>query len=212
MKLLIVSATELEIGPYLSRQPVSAHEVDIIVAGVGMVATTYRLTDQLSHRHYDFALQVGVAGAFDKRLRLGETVFITSECWGDMGAEDRTEYLDVFQMGLLEHEAYPYTSGKLLTSASPIHDKVLLPRVSGLTVNTVSGSEKTIEHRQQKFGAQVESMEGAAFHYVCLCQRLPFAQVRSISNYVTPRDKSAWKMKEAIISLNEWLINFIEHL
>jgi futalosine hydrolase len=55
-------------------------------------------------------------------------------------------------------------------------------------------------------------MEGAALHYVCLQLAVPFAQVRSISNYVTPRDKSLWKMKDAIINLNNWLIGFVEKL
>jgi futalosine hydrolase len=53
-------------------------------------------------------------------------------------------------------------------------------------------------------------MEGAAFHYVCLQEGMPFAQVRSISNYVEPRNRSAWKIKEAVIALNEWVVAFLK--
>jgi futalosine hydrolase len=76
-------------------------------------------------------------------------------------------------------------------------------------VNTVSGSEPTIKLRSEKYNATVESMEGAAFHYVCLQEGVAFAQVRAISNYVMPRDKSQWQMKDAIFNLNNWLISFI---
>jgi futalosine hydrolase len=63
--------------------------------------------------------------------------------------------------------------------------------------------------RADRYDCCVESMEGAAFHYVCLQEGMPFAQVRAISNYVTPRDKSQWQMKDAIVNLNKWVIGFI---
>jgi futalosine hydrolase len=48
-------------------------------------------------------------------------------------------------------------------------------------------------------------MEGAALHYVCLKEKIPFLQVRAISNYITRRDRNAWRMAEAIASLNAQL-------
>lgn len=55
-------------------------------------------------------------------------------------------------------------------------------------------------------------MEGAALHYTCLLENIPFMQVRAISNYVGERDKSKWKMKEAIRNLNDSIIKIIEEL
>jgi futalosine hydrolase len=46
-------------------------------------------------------------------------------------------------------------------------------------------------------------MEGAAMHYVCIQEKIPFLQVRSISNEVGIRDKSKWAIREAIVNLNE---------
>jgi len=63
-----------------------------------------------------------------------------------------------------------------------------------------------------KYNPAVESMEGAAFHYACLLEKIPFFQLRSISNYVEVRDKSKWKIPLAIQQLNENLITYIEHL
>ncbi len=53
-------------------------------------------------------------------------------------------------------------------------------------------------------------MEGAAFHYACLQENIPFLQLRSISNYVEVRDKSKWKIQLAIKELNDTLIKYFE--
>ena len=220
MKLLLVAATEPEIAPFIRHigqtwaspfpnvYKKENNEIHICLTGVGLVATTYAVTRALHSQPYDFVLQAGVGGSFDTSIDLGQLVLVQSEQFGDLGAEDRGNYLDIFEMGLLNANEHPFTEGKL---DSPLHEipfpfKMLT--VSGLSVNTVSGRESTIALRDHKFGAQVESMEGAALHYVCLQERIPFAQIRAISNYVEPRDKSKWKMKEAIIALNKWLIDF----
>ena len=55
-------------------------------------------------------------------------------------------------------------------------------------------------------------MEGAAFHYLCLQEQVPFLQLRAISNHVGERNKANWKLKEAIHNLNEKLIGIIKEL
>jgi futalosine hydrolase len=65
---------------------------------------------------------------------------------------------------------------------------------------------------KEKLSPHVESMEGAAFHYVCLHQKINFLQLRSISNYVGERDKSKWELKKSIENLNSELIKIIEKL
>ena len=216
MNVLIVAATEGEIAPlteYFQHSSLpNGVSGGIVITGVGMSNTTYELTKHLQTNHYDFVLQVGVAGSYVKTLALGQVVFITSEQYGDLGAEDHAMYLDIFEMGLQDKNTPPYINGKLLTPLLGVHSKITLPKVSGLTINTVSGSERTIHTRYDKYHCDVESMEGAALHYVCLREHVPFAQVRAISNYVIPRDKSQWQMKDAIINLNKWLIDFIAKL
>jgi futalosine hydrolase len=213
MKTLIVAATEAEIAPLTAYLHTSGRPGEVILlSGVGMMATAYALTKHLGSNKYDFVLQAGIAGSYVHNLPPGSLVFVTSDRYGDLGAEDHDNYLDIFEMGLMAKNSAPYTDGSLVTPLLPVHNKISLPHVSGLTVNTVSGNEKTIAHRVKKFASNIESMEGAAFHYVCLQEGVPFAQIRAISNYVTPRDKSLWKMKEAITNLNAWLIGFIENL
>ncbi len=52
-------------------------------------------------------------------------------------------------------------------------------------------------------------MEGAAFHYVCLQEKIPFLQLRAISNYVGERNKANWNLNEAIRNLNKKLIEIV---
>lgn len=213
MKLLIVAATDGEIAPLLHHlnQNAYANVPDILITGVGMVATTYTLLKRLQTKQYDLVLQAGVAGSFNRDIALGEVVFVVWDQFADLGAEDHEHYQDVFELGLEQRGQPPYEQGRLVNPTGPAIDTVLRT-ATGLTVNTVSGSLKTIAMRTAKFDADVESMEGAALHYVCLREGMPFAQVRAISNYVIPRDKSSWRMKDAIINLNKWLIAYIDGL
>jgi futalosine hydrolase len=48
-------------------------------------------------------------------------------------------------------------------------------------------------------------MEGAALHYIAILEKIPFLQIRSLSNFIGERDKQQWKLKESITSLNQAL-------
>ena len=52
----------------------------------------------------------------------------------------------------------------------------------------------------------IESMEGAAFFFVCRQFNLPCLQLRSVSNNVGERDKSKWKMQDALQNLSEYFV------
>lgn len=223
MNILLIAATEAEIAPLIEYMRAGKYEVaphifevngeriHICITGVGMVATTYALAKALSAGDtFHFALQAGIGGAFDRQIALGDVVFITADEFADLGAEDHDQYLDIYQMGLAGKNDFPFRDGKLYTPLAAVHQSIALPQVSALTVNMVTGNEASVARLMAKYGAAVESMEGAAFHYVCLQENIPFAQVRAISNYVEPRDKSKWKMKEAVIALNKWLISYFQ--
>jgi futalosine hydrolase len=85
-----------------------------------------------------------------------------------------------------------------------------LPVVSGITVNTVHGSERSIAAVVARCAPQVESMEGAAFMCACQMHGLPFAQVRAVSNMVERRNRRAWKLMEAITNLNDVAVAIVE--
>jgi futalosine hydrolase len=85
-----------------------------------------------------------------------------------------------------------------------------LPMVKGATINSISSSAGQVSRIKNKYGPDVESMEGAAAHYVCLMENIPFIQVRAVSNFAGERDKNKWKMQEAIAALNSTLKKMLE--
>jgi futalosine hydrolase len=177
-----------------------------------MVATTYHLTKALNNSRPDLALLVGIGGSFNRNIPLGEVVLITSDQYGDMGAEDNYNFLDIFELGLEQLDDPPISNGLLANPVQNLPVHINLPEVSGISVNTVAGTSFTATSRREKYKSQIESMEGAAFHFVCLSERVAFAQVRAISNYVEARDKNKWEMQLAIQNLNNWTISFLESL
>jgi futalosine hydrolase len=224
MNILLVAATTAEIQPavqYLEEQWSKSSSniytnnktsVEMLITGVGMMATAYSLGATLQLKNYDFALQCGIAGSFDRNIPLGTVLAISSEQMGDLGAEDHDEFIDIYELGLLGENDIPFTNKKLEANVGMYAKYIDLPQVEGLTVNTVSGKQATIDRLRNKYNCQIESMEGAAFHYACLKQDIPFAQVRAISNYIEPRNRENWQLGKAVNNLNNWLITFIENI
>jgi futalosine hydrolase len=84
--------------------------------------------------------------------------------------------------------------------------------VKAISINQVTTDKQMIRFYEETFQPVVESMEGAAFHYVCLSEKIPFLQLRSISNYIGERNKAQWNLKDSIVSLNKELIRLLESL
>ena len=80
--------------------------------------------------------------------------------------------------------------------------KTGLTIVDGVTINEITTSAERINFYKEQLKANVETMEGAALHYVCLCEKIPFLQIRGVSNYVGERNKNKWTLREAIANLN----------
>jgi futalosine hydrolase len=226
VRILFVTATALEVAPLLSSlAPIGehdsrwkafsrgGHEIDVLTTGVGMVATATWCSRTLMTADYDLALNVGVCGAFDRALALGTVVHVTTDRFAELGAEDGDSFLTISELGLLEANEFPFSAGTLMNVAPPDSPALRsLPTVSAITVNTVHGNEQSIARAVDTFAPQVESMEGAAFMYACLVHRVPFAQVRSISNVVERRNREAWKLPEAIRALNATAQEIIDTL
>jgi futalosine hydrolase len=52
-------------------------------------------------------------------------------------------------------------------------------------------------------------MEGAALHFVCLKNQIPFIQFRAISNRVEIRNRNSWKVQEALAALHPAVQDFV---
>jgi futalosine hydrolase len=215
MHILLIAATSFEIQPVTNflqqqEQPLPGHTVSIQVTGIGSMATTYHLTKSIRDKRPDYVLQAGIGGSFSQHFPPGRVVLIEKEMTGDLGVEENGVFKDLFEMGLLQDGEDAGTSKWLVNPHTVNWENQGLALVNGVTVNEITTRTSRIEQLQQNYAVTVESMEGAAFHFVCLQEAIPFLQIRSISNYVGERDKKAWKMKEAITALNDQLINILK--
>jgi futalosine hydrolase len=212
VRVLIVAATAAELGPCLPRLQATSG-VEVLVTGVGMVATAARCAGALAREKYDLALNLGVCGSFDPTFQPGATVHIVSDGVPELGAEDGEDLLTVQQLQLLGDDEFPFRGGRLINEHPPdIPLLRALPAVRGITVNTVHGRERSIEAVVRRFQPQVESMEGAAFMYACLIEGVAFAQIRTVSNVVERRNRSAWKLKEAVDNLSAVALDILENV
>ncbi len=224
MRMLIVAATAVEAGslgarlgagrerhPRLIEYAYAGHEVHVLVTGVGMVATAAWCSRALLETTYDVALNIGLCGSFDRSLTPGTVVHIVADRLAELGAEDGERFLPIEELGLLEAGEAPFSRPELVNETPPANAALgRLPKVNGITVNTVHGAEGSIDAVVARFKPQVESMEGAAFMYACLAQEVPFAQVRAVSNVVERRDRARWKVSEAIHTLGAAVFDILE--
>ena len=103
-------------------------------------------------------------------------------------------------------------SGRIRNVTRPINPVLeQLPEVDGITVNTVHGNQQSIAAIRARCAPHVESMEGAAFLYSCLIRHLPCAEVRAVSNVVEHRNRSVWKVDQAIAALAETALAILDH-
>ena len=211
MKVLIVAATEFELEGIRFHKDELKNNLDLsfLTTGIGMVATTYTLAKKLSSNNYDLAINIGVAGSFKSNIPIGDVVEIASDRFADLGAEDDERFLSVSEMGLLEKNSFPFENEKLFAKNDFPSG---LMQVNGITMNKVHGNKDSIHKIVERYDPDVESMEGAAFLYVCRMENLPCIQIRAISNYVEKRDKSKWKMTQAIQNLSSEVVEYLKAL
>ena len=99
-------------------------------------------------------------------------------------------------------EVEPLGSGEVAPTGpgGEVSPGSLGPRIwSGpcLTSSRVTGTREEAEEITQRFQALAESMEGAAAAHICALYRVPFLEIRGISNFVGDRDRSTWQVERA---------------
>jgi futalosine hydrolase len=214
MKTLICTATSLELSgifPSISSSEIETaangfekEGLSFLVTGIGVLNTYSSLVRSHLSTPVDRILQIGIAGAYtgarEEVKILGTPVIIEKEVVADLGAEDFDSFLSLNDLDLGRLEYY---ESKRLDAFDDLFENSLktLPVVTGATVNTATGTEATGMLRAEKYGVEVESMEGAGALKFGEDFGIPVLQIRSISNIATTRDRESWDIIGAIKSL-----------
>jgi futalosine hydrolase len=227
MRVLVVCATHKEIEPLISDFGISISDLSgnsisldsncqlptancqLLITGVGMTATAFALGRHLAANQYDLAVNLGIAGSFDRSFALGDVVEITEDTFAELGAEDGDEFIPIEKLGFGRNT---YQSITKLSDYNNTSNILNLKQATAITVNTVSGNGVSIEKITGRLTPQLESMEGAAFFYACREMNLPCLQIRAVSNYVEKRNRNNWKIGLAIKNLNTFAVEFLKKL
>jgi futalosine hydrolase len=210
-KITIVAATQLELKPLFDQYKPKKADFDglfvandnlhFLITGMGMLNTAAHLTLYASKFERDFYIDAGVCGAFNRNLKIGEVVQISSETYGDFGVENDEEFQDFFDLGFIDKKEGAFQYGLCEPVLSDFHAGINLPKATSITVNKVHGNEKTIKIIEEKYKADTENMEGLAFYYVLKLVNKPGIEIRAVSNYVEKRNKENWNLKDAVENL-----------
>ena len=226
MKILIVSASSTEIKeirdkltfinkltPNLSTYKFGKLRVDLLITGYGSVFTSFYLTRTLNTNSYDLAINAGVAGSFDYFLEQGFVVNVIRDQFADLGFEDKNGFYTLGEKEMLNQDSFPFT-GEVMHSLGnfEIEEVDSLIPVKAITVNTIHGTQEKIKRLKDKYKAEIETMDGAAFFYVCLMEKVPFLQIRSVSNFVEIPRVENWYLPLALKNLTKSLMDVLTEL
>lgn len=196
-------------------------QLDFMLTGIGTTSTCYRLTKKLAEaeaegNRYSLAINIGIAGSYDiKNFPVGSVALINKEYFGDMGFQTTSGFMSLFDSAALDSNLFPYTDGALKSVKMPDYFENIIKdykRAVGVTVQTVTGVEETKRRLMELYNPQIESMEGAAFFYVCLNERIHFFELRSVSNAIGMKDRNQWDTPAALRSLTEACKEFLSKM
>ncbi len=114
----------------------------------------------------DLIIQIGLAGCFDNSIALGKIFLIEKEIAGDIGVEENRKWKDIFNMKLEKSNYPPYEKKMLLNPHIEKLNLLKMKTVTGITVNEITTRKERIRQIVKKYNPVIESMEGAALHYV----------------------------------------------
>ncbi|GAA3246177.1 futalosine hydrolase [Dactylosporangium siamense] len=215
-RVLIVTAVEPERAAVLTGlglapddQPrvgaVGPDSVLVVAGGVGpadaAAATARVLTRaECEGSPFDAVLSAGIGGAFPGRADIGGLILGSLSAAGDLGAEDGDGFIDLERLGFgrSRHAVDPLLL-RLLRQALP--SAAVGPVV---TVSTATGSAaRTDALRRRVHDATAEGMEGFGVAVAASAAGTPFGELRAVSNEVGPRDRSAWRIPQALGALRD---------
>ncbi|MER6130595.1 futalosine hydrolase [Streptomyces sp. NPDC001815] len=195
-------------GSALTAEPLTAEPLagsavfDLLAAGVGPAAaaasTAAALTAAaLAGEPYDLVVSAGIGGGFPPDAPVGSLVLADEITVADLGAETADGFVPVTELGFgaVTHRP-PESLVREVAAVTGARSGAVL------TVNTVTGSaERAAELRRRHPGALAEAMEGFGVAEAAAAHGVPVLEIRAVSNPVGPRDRTAWRIGEALAAL-----------
>ncbi len=198
MRVLIMTAVSAERDAVL-RGLHSDSRFDVLVAGVGSVVAAVNTAKVLATSQYSLVISVGIGGGFPGRAEVGSLVVANKIVVADLGAETPEGFRSVEELGFgftqiqIDASLVDRVTRALIAAEIPVNIGTVL------TVSTVTGTAARAVNLAARIpGATAEAMEGYGIGFAALDRGVPVLEIRAVSNMVGPRDRSAWRIKEAL--------------
>jgi futalosine hydrolase len=201
--ILIATAVDAERNAILAGLPARQVTLTVVSVGVGPAAAAagaarrLALAEAAGHP-YRTVISAGIAGGFSDRAPVGAVVLASHSVQADLGADSPDGFLPLDQLGL----------GGSTAPADPDLLAALRARLPGalvgevLTVATVTGTAaRAATLAAAHPAALAEAMEGYGVACAAAAAGAAFGELRTIANLVGPRDRSAWRIGEALAAL-----------
>lgn len=223
MKILIVTTSLLELKGITAHLGLSTSDdniihsfsfsdlsIDFMRCDPGIFSMSWLLTTQLMKQNYDLVINAGICGSFKDKYLPGSILRVRRDMFADIGVHAEGGFSDLFDLGLIRQDSHPFFE-KFLFDSPGEYQKIFenLVTVKAVTVNQVPLEENIRGKLEKIYDPDIETMEGAAFFYVCAKMYANYVQLRAVSNYTDERDKSNWETNKALMNLGIFLKEMI---
>ena len=206
---LVLVPTELELVHLRQSAEFSSllqHECQLGICGFGPIVAAARTSQLIADKRPSRILLVGIAGNYNDNHPIGSACsFDRVSCFG-IGIGSGDQYQSATAAG------WPQWSAD--DPDETIKDSISLPNSATkgtlLTCTTSSSGPEDVARRLAEFpNAVAEDMEGFSVAAACRLAGLPLTIVRGISNRAGDRNKSNWKIEQALGSAAEQVVDIV---
>ncbi|MCQ2975874.1 MAG: hypothetical protein MJ211_13825 [Bacteroidales bacterium] len=182
--------------------------IDILITGVGYFSVVYYLTKTLFLHEYCVVFAVGICGDYNQNNDIPQIYVVKKANFADTGFENENKcFQPLVGSKFLDKNMFPFKNGSLINNNADLFaDYFGLKIVTANSVNRTNTDVNYLTELLNVFPADIETMESAAFHYVCIQQNVNFVEIRASSNHTIPKCNEKWRINEAVLLIN----NFVE--
>ncbi|MFC3831291.1 MULTISPECIES: futalosine hydrolase [Deinococcus] len=187
----------------------------VVVSGVGPVAAALATQRALLEQPAGLVISAGIGGAYPgSGLNPGDLAVSSEIIHADLGAWDGDMWLELDALGLsVRSDGQQGIRFAVWDGAEEAARRADAPFGPLLTLSSVTGSALQAAALTARHpGALTEGMEGAGVAHAALVAGVPVVEVRGVSNPVGPRDRSAWRLGEALAATRRGVQAVLEEL
>ena len=200
--------------------------VVIAFSGLGKINAAAAAATMLTVFQVSRLWMWGSAGAYpNSDVRLNDVALASEEVLADEGVVTLSSWkpLEAIGIPLAKHDDQPVFNQMPVGQVDLRRARLLLNKWHAaslgvpihvgpfITLSGVSGSSARARLLADRFGALCENMEGGAAAQVCLRHRVPFLEIRGLSNWAGDRNKRRWHLTTALDNCQRAMLYLLEH-